>query len=39
MGRQYNKVIKRQRRAGYLKRKSVAEKAKKAAAAPAPKAA
>jgi len=37
MGRQYNKVEKRKRRAGYLKRKQQAAKAKaKAKAAPAP---
>ena len=35
MGRQYNKVIKRKRRAGYLKRKKVAARAKKPAAKPA----
>jgi hypothetical protein len=35
MGRQYNKVIKRKRRAGYLKRKRVAARSKKAAATPA----
>jgi hypothetical protein len=32
MGRQYNKVLKRKRRASYLKRRKVAAKAKKAAA-------
>ncbi len=31
MGRQYNKVIKRKRRANYLKRKNVRVKSKKAA--------
>lgn len=35
MGRQYNKAIKRKRRANYLKRKKTATKAKKTAAAPA----
>lgn len=35
MGRQYNKVLKRKRRAGYLKRKKSAAKQKKAVAAPA----
>ena len=35
MGRQYNKVIKRKRREGYLKRKAKAAKTKKTAAAPA----
>ena len=35
MGRQYNKVIKRQRRAKYLRRKTAAAKAKRPAA-PAP---
>jgi hypothetical protein len=31
MGRQYNKVLKRKRRAGYIKRKTLAAKQKKAA--------
>ncbi len=35
MGRQYNKVIKRKRRANYLKRKAGRVKAKKAAPAAA----
>jgi hypothetical protein len=34
MGRQYNKVIKRKRRAGYLKRKMKAVKARRPAAKP-----
>jgi hypothetical protein len=38
MGRQYNKVLKRKRRAGYIKRKNLAAKQKKAKA-PAPAAA
>jgi len=32
MGRQYNKIIKRKRRANYLKRKQLKVKSKKAAA-------
>ena len=36
MGRQYNKLLKRKRRAGYIKRKTLAAKQKKGApAAPA----
>ena len=35
MGRQYNKVIKRQRRLSYLKRKKVAVKAKRKKVQPA----
>jgi hypothetical protein len=35
MGRQYNKLLKRKRRAGYLKRKAATAKQKKAAKAPA----
>jgi hypothetical protein len=35
MGRQYNKVLKRKRRATYLKRKAAASKQKKTAKAPA----
>ncbi|HEU6449434.1 MAG TPA: hypothetical protein VFV23_13460 [Verrucomicrobiae bacterium] len=35
MGKQYNKVLKRKRRASYLKRKKVAVKAKRKTAAPA----
>jgi hypothetical protein len=38
MGRQYNKLLKRKRRAGYIKRKTQAAKQKKAAP-PAPAAA
>jgi len=34
MGKQYNKVEKRQRRAAYLKRRKTATKAKKTPAAP-----
>jgi hypothetical protein len=35
MGRQYNKVLKRKRRANYLKRKTLAAKAKQKKPAPA----
>jgi len=35
MGRQYNKVIKRRRRTGYLKRRNTATKAKKSTPVPA----
>jgi hypothetical protein len=35
MGRQYNKLLKRKRRASYIKRKTAAAKQKKAAKAPA----
>jgi hypothetical protein len=39
MGRQYNKVLKRKRRASYIKRKSLAVKQKKGKQAAAPAAA
>jgi hypothetical protein len=35
MGRQYNKVLKRKRRANYIKRKTTKARQKKAAKAPA----
>jgi len=35
MGRQYNKILKRRRRARYLKRKKLAAKAKPVSTAPA----